>query len=89
MSWVVTASLSLGVVGSALAAGNVASTPAAEPEIEVIVVKAKRLAPEVIEELVITAKRPATDAAPRTPPVMPIDAPRVEFAIASPPVVRL
>jgi hypothetical protein len=71
------------------AAGNVVASPVGEPEIEVIVITAKRPAPEAIEEIVITAKRPAKDAAARTPPAMPIDAPRVEFAIASPPVVRL
>jgi hypothetical protein len=89
MSLVVAASLSLGAVGSALAAGNVASTTVAAPAIEVIVVKAKRPAPEVIEEIVITAKRPAKDAALRTPPAMPIEAPRLGFVVAAPPVVKL
>jgi hypothetical protein len=75
-------------MSSAWAAGNGVAPPANEP-IEEIVVKAKRPAPEAMDEIVIVAKRlPKTDAA-RTPPAMPIDAPRLEFSIASPPVVRL
>ena len=83
--------LALGVVSAASAASNMAPRPANEV-IEEIIITAKRVAPpEVIEEIVITAKRPAPAAAGtvRTPPVMPIVMPSLEFAVAAPPVVRL
>jgi hypothetical protein len=82
-------SLLLGVAGSAWAGGNVAPKPAAAEKIEVIVVTAKRPPAEVIDEVIVIAKRPGRDAAVRTPPAMPIELPRLELAIAAPPVVRL
>jgi len=81
--------LSLGTMSAASAASNVAPKPVGGEVIEEIVVTAKRLAPEAIYEVVITAKRPAKIDNSRTPPVMPIEAPRLEFAVAAPPVVRI
>ena len=83
------ASLLLGTVGSAWAAGNVVPKPAVAEQIEVIVVTAKRPSPDVIDEVIVIGKRPTTTVVVRTPPAMPIELPRVEFAIAAPPVVRL
>jgi hypothetical protein len=90
--------LSLGTVTSAGAAGTNVAAPVQVPDagIEVIVVTAKRLpVPSVavavaqpIDEFIVIAKRAA--AAPeRTPPVMAIEMPKVEFAVARPAVIRL
>jgi hypothetical protein len=79
----------LGATSTAWAAGNVAPQPASDAAIEEIVITAKRLPPEAIEEIVITAKRPAKTDQPRTPPVMAIEMPSLEFAVTAPPVVRL
>jgi hypothetical protein len=91
MGLVVGTVLSLGAVSAASAASNMAPPRPANEVIEEIIITAKRVPPpEVIEEIVITAKRPAPAAsAVRTPPVMPIVMPRLEFAVAAPPVVRL
>ena len=82
--------LSLGAVASAAAAAPSVAAPAQVPEagIEVIVVTAKRPAAQPIEEFIVTGKRPAK-AADRTPPAMAIEMPKVEVAVAAPPVVRL
>jgi hypothetical protein len=80
--------LSLGTVSAAWGASNVAPQAAAQQAIEEIIVTAKRLS-EPIEEIVITAKHPAKAVEARTPPVMPIEMPRLEFAVAAPPVIRL
>jgi len=80
--------LSLSTVSAAWGASNVAPQAAEQPAIEEIIVTAKRLS-EPIEEIVITAKRPGRVAQVRTPPVMPIEMPRLEFAVAAPPLVRL
>lgn len=92
--------LSLGTVTSAGAAGTNVAAPVRVPDagIEVIVVTAKRLpmpsfavavaAAQPIDEFIVIAKR--TTAAPdRTPPVMAIEMPEVEFALAKPEVIRL
>lgn len=79
--------VSLGAASSAWAAGNVASIRGGDQAIEVIVVTAKRPAPQAIEEIVVTAKRPSARVE-RIPPAMPIEMPRLEFAVAAPPVVR-
>jgi hypothetical protein len=88
--------LSLGAVASAAAAGtNVAAwAQVDDANIEVIVVTAKRLAAQPvdaaqpIDEFIVTAKR-LTAAPDRTPPVMAIEMPKVEFAVAEPLVIRL
>jgi uncharacterized protein YcfJ len=82
-------SLLLGAASGAWAEGNVAPKPAAQEKIEVIVVTAKRPPAEIIDEVIVVAKRPGRDAAVRTPPVMPIELPQLDLAIAAPPVVRL
>jgi hypothetical protein len=52
-------------------------------------VKAKRLRPESIDVVVVTPKRPNVSVDARIPPAMRIEMPRLEFAVAKPPVVRL
>ena len=87
---------SLGTITSVSAAAPNVAAPAQVPDagIEVIVVTAKRPAAQPIEaaqpidEFIVTAKRPAK-AADRTPPAMAIEMPKLEFAVAAPPVVRL
>lgn len=81
--------LSLAAMSAASAASDVAPKPVGEPAIEVIVVTAKRTAPEAIDQIVVTAKRPGKGDQARTPPAMPIEIPRLEFVVAAPPVVRL
>lgn len=81
--------LLMSATGSAWAEGIVAPKPVAAEKIEVIVVTAKRPPAEIIDEIVVVGKRPGRDAVVRTPPVMPIELPQLEFAIAAPPVVRL
>ena len=87
--------LSLGIVMSASAEGARVAAPAkatAQADVEVIVVTAKRPAPEpAIEEIIVTAKRPGprTATVERTPPAMAIELPKLELAIADPPVFRL
>ena len=88
--------LSLGIVMSASAEGTRVAAPAkvsALADVEVIVVTAKRPAPEpAIEEIIVTAKRPSPSTATvkRTPPpAMAIELPKLELAIADPPVFRL
>lgn len=78
----------MGAASSAWAEGNLAAKPAVAETIEVIVVTAKRPPAEVIDEVIVVAKRPAK-AETRVPPAMPIELPRLEIAIAAPPVVRL
>ena len=81
------------IVMSANAAGTSVAAPAkiaAQADVEVIVVTAKRPAVDAtIEEIVVTAKRPTTVTAERTPPVMAIELPKLDFAISDPPVFRL
>ena len=88
--------LSLGTAAPAAAAATNGAAPAQVPPmgIEVIVVTAKRPATQPvaaalpIEEFIVIGKRAA--AVPnRTPPAMAIELPRLEFAIAEPPVIRL
>ena len=78
---------------SANAAGTSVAAPAkiaAQADVEVIVVTAKRPAVDAtIEEIVVTAKRPSTVTAERTPPVMAIELPKLDLAISDPPVFRL
>ena len=88
--------LSLGIAMSAFAEGARVATPAkatALADVEVIVVTAKRPAPEAtIEEIIVTAKRPSPSTATvkRTPPpAMAIELPKLDFAIADRPVFRL
>ena len=81
--------VSLGAVSSAWAAGNVPAPRSSDEAIEVIIVKAKRLPPETIDVVVVTAKRPGAPVEARIPPAMPIEMPRLEFAVAAPPVVKL
>ena len=89
--------LSIGALTSASAEGTRVAAPALLPDsgIEVIVVTAKRpaaqpaSADEPIEEIVVTAKRPTRSNLERTPPAMPIVMPKLEFAVAEPPVFRL
>jgi hypothetical protein len=87
--------LSLGIAMSASAEGARVAAPAkvtAQADVEVIVVTAKRPAVEApIEEIVVTARRPSrtTATAPRTPPVMAIELPKLEFEVADLPVFRL
>ena len=78
-----------GAASSAWAAGNVAAERGGAQAVEVIVVTAKRFPPELIDVVVVTPKRPDAPVVVRTPPVMPIEMPRLEFAVAEPPVVRL
>ena len=80
--------VTLSAAGSAWAAGNVAPQRGGDQAIEVIVVTAKRPVPGAIEEIVVTPKRPSMRVAARIPPAMPIEKPRLEFAVAAPPVVR-
>ena len=81
------------IVMSANAAGTTVAAPAkmaAQTDVEVIVVTAKRPAVDAtIEEIVVTAKRPSTVTAERTPPVMAIELPKLDLAISDPPVFRL
>ena len=83
------------IVMSANAAGTSVAAPAkiaAQADVEVIVVTAKRPAVDAtIEEIVVTAKRPSpsTVTAERTPPVMAIELPKLDLAISDPPVFRL
>lgn len=81
--------LSLGTMSAASAASNVVPKLGGDEVIEEIIVTAKRLPREAIEEIVITAKRLGKADAARTPPAMPIEMPRLEFAVAAPPTVRL
>jgi hypothetical protein len=90
--------LSLGAVACAAADGTNVAAPAQVPEvgIEVIVVTAKRLAAPLadadaalpIDEFIVTAKR-VVNAPDRTPPVLTIEMPTLEFAVAEPLVIRL
>ena len=88
--------VSLGTVTSAFAAGTSVGAPAQVPDagIEVIVVTAKRpvvqpvATAQPIYEFIVTGKR-ATKAADRTPPVMPIEMPKVDLAAVEPRVIRL
>ena len=79
----------LGAASSAWAAGNVDADRGGDQVIEVIVVKAKRLRPEQTDVIVVTPKRPIAPVVVQTPPAMPIEMPRLEFAVAEPPVVQL
>jgi hypothetical protein len=81
--------MSVVVASSAWAAGNVPTQRGSDQAIEVIIVKAKRLPPEATDAVIVTAKRPALRVEARTPPAMPIEIPRLEFAVAAPPVVAL
>ena len=87
--------LSLGIAMSAFAEGARVAAPAkatARADVEVIVVTAKRPAPEpAIEEIIVTAKRPSPSKATvkRTPPAMAIELPKLEFEVADGPVFRL
>ena len=90
--------LSLGIAMSAFAEGARVAAPAkatARADVEVIVVTAKRPAPEpAIEEIIVTAKRPSPSPSTATvkrtpPPAMAIELPKLELAIADPPVFRL
>lgn len=79
-----------GATSSAWTAGNVAAERGVDQVVEVIVVTAKRrLPPELIDVVVVTPKRPGAPIVVRTPPAMPIEMPRVEFAVSEPPIVRL
>jgi hypothetical protein len=80
--------VSVGAATSAWAAGNVPAQRGSDQAIEVIVVKAKRLPRDVIDEVGVTVKRPALRVEARTPPAMPIEMPRLEFAGDVSPVVR-
>jgi hypothetical protein len=81
--------LSLGMMSAASAASNIVAKPVGDEVIEEIIVTAKRLPREAIQEIVITAKRLGKAVPARTPPAMPIELPRLEFAVAAPPTVRL
>ena len=85
--------LSLGIVVSASAEGTSVAAPAktfASPNVEVIVVTAKRPAPEAaIEEIIVTAKRPSKATVQPTPPALAIELPKLEFEVADGPVFRL
>ena len=89
--------LSVGAVASASPAGMSARAPALVPDagIEVIVVTAQRPAmqpidaAQPIDEFIVTAKRPVKTDARRTLPASPLEMPKVELAVAAPPVVRL
>ena len=78
----------LGATSSAWAAGNVAAERGGAQAVEVIVVTAKRLPPALIDVVVVTPKRPSVRVDARIPPAMPIEMPRLEFAVADP-VIRL
>jgi hypothetical protein len=78
-----------GAASSAWAAGNVAAERGGDQTVEVIVVTAKRVRPEPIDVVVVTPKRPSVRVDARIPPAMPIEMPRLEFAVAEPPVIRL
>ncbi len=88
--------VSLATVTSAFAAGTTVAAPPQVPDagIEVIVVTAKRPVVQPVDtaqpiyELIVTAKRP-TRAADRTPPVMPIEMPKVDLATVGTRVIRL
>jgi hypothetical protein len=77
------------VASPAWAAGNVAAERSIDQTIEVIIVTAKRLRPEPIDVVVVTPRRPNVSVDARVPPAMPIEMPRLEFAVAEPPVVQL
>jgi len=83
------------IVMAANAAGTSVAAPArmaAQADVEVIVVTAKRAAVDAtIEEIIVTAKRPSlsTATAPRTAPAMAIELPKLEFELADRPVFRL
>ena len=87
--------LSLGIAMSASAEGARVAAPAkatALADVEVIVVTAKRPALQAaVEEIIVTAKRPSPSTATveRTPPVMAIELPKLEFELADRPVFRL
>lgn len=74
---------------TAWAEGNVPAQRASDQAVEVIIVTAKRLPPETIDVVVVTAKRPVASVEAKAPPALPIEMPRLEFAIGGPPVVRL
>jgi len=74
---------------TAWAEGNVPAQRAGDQAIEIIIVTAKRLPPETIDVVVVTAKRPVARVEARIPPALPIEMPRLEFAVGGPPVVRL
>ena len=82
-------------VMSANAAGTSVAAPtkiAAQADVEVIVVTAKRPAVDaMVEEIVVTAKRPrpSTVTAERTPPAMAIELPKLDLAINDRPTFRL
>ena len=73
----------------AWAAGSVATPRAGVETVEVIVVKAKRVRPEPIDVVVVAAKPLSLPVEARIPPAMPIEMPRLEFAVAATPAVRL
>ena len=73
---------------SAWAAGNFPAQRGSDQAIEVIIVTAKR-PPAPIDVIIVTAKRPVLRVEARTAPAMPIEMPRLEFAVAAPPAVRL
>jgi hypothetical protein len=79
----------LGAASNAWAAGNVAVERGGDQTVEVIVVKAKRVRPQPIDVVVVTLKRPSLSVDARIPPAMQIEMPRLEFAVAAPPAVRL
>lgn len=96
--FVLGALLSLGTGTTAFAAaGNVAAPVQPVAAIEVIVVTAKRPAPmqpvavdvaQPIAEFIVTA-RAAPKAEERMPPTMAIEIPKLELAVAEPPLIRL
>jgi hypothetical protein len=79
----------LNAASPAWAAGNVAPPRAGVDTVEVVVVKAKRIRSEPIEVVVVMAKPLRAPAEARMPPAMPIEMPRLEFAVATTPAVRL
>ena len=89
VSFAMAAFVLLGAASSAYAAGNVTAPRGGDQAVEVIVVKAKRLPPQRIEVVDVTPKRPSAPVVVRTAPAMPIEMPRLEFAVGEPPVVRL
>ena len=81
--------LSANAAGTGVAAP---AKPAAQADVEVIVVTAKRPAVDaLIEEIVVTAKRPSssTVSAERAPPAMAVELSKLDIAITEPPVFRL
>ena len=88
VSFAVGALVLLGAASSACAAGNVTAPRGGDQPVEVIVVTAKRVRPEPIDVVVVTVKRPSLTVGVGTPPAMPIEIPRLEFAVAEP-VVKL